>query len=207
MAESSDDEDPDQSPVIPGQSNDSPSEGAPTITQVAKQPTHISGRDQHAEVVIPAVTPASRESSPTLSVDIPETGSIDSRDSSRSPDASTPMETPPALLVDPLAARIANRKDTTQDSASHDQPKEPLSLTDLGSDGPAATEAVRYLVQAVGRDVVSFRRNTQVSYMVVERAREIVKAINEYIFKVENSTTGDWDSFEKFTVAIEPFEE
>ncbi|KAI0300029.1 hypothetical protein B0F90DRAFT_1630389, partial [Multifurca ochricompacta] len=60
---------------------------------------------------------------------------------------------------------------------------------------------------AVGRDVVSFRRNTQVSYMVVERARDIVDAINEYIQKVENSDTGDWDSFEKFTQAVEPLEE
>ena len=87
------------------------------------------------------------------------------------------------------------------------QPKELLSFTDLGNDGPAATEVAKYLVQAVGRDVVSFQRNTQVSYMVVERARDIVKAINEYVDKVENSTTGDWDSFEKFTTAIEPLEE
>jgi hypothetical protein len=41
----------------------------------------------------------------------------------------------------------------------------------------------------------------------VERARDIVKAINEYIAKVEDSATGDWDSFEKFTTAIEPLEE
>ena len=95
---------------------------------------------------------------------------------------------------------------TNQGSATGVLLEEPLSLTDLGSDGPSATEAVKYLVQAVGRDVVTFRRNTQVSFMVVERAREIVKAINEYIVRVENSTTGDWDSFEKFTVAIEPLE-
>ncbi|KAI0287752.1 hypothetical protein BC826DRAFT_738377 [Russula brevipes] len=43
--------------------------------------------------------------------------------------------------------------------------------------------------------------------MVVERARDVIKAINEYITKVEDSTTGDWDSFEKFTVAIEPLED
>jgi hypothetical protein len=90
---------------------------------------------------------------------------------------------------------------------AHIPPKELLSLTDIGNGGPAATEVAEYLVQAVGRDVVSFRRNTQVSYMVVERARDIVKAINEYIVKVEDSTTGDWASFEKFTMAIEPLEE
>jgi len=105
-----------------------------------------------------------------------------------------------------MAASV-NSKDTGEDSPSLDPPIELLSLTDLGSGGSAATEAAQYLVQAVGRDVVSFRRNTQVSYMVVERARDIVKAINEYIAKVESSATGDWDSFEKFTVAIVPLEE
>jgi hypothetical protein len=102
---------------------------------------------------------------------------------------------------------IVEGEDTDEGPATHAQPTELLSFTDLGSGGPPATESVKYLVQAVGRDVVSFRRNTQVSYMVVERARDIVKAINEYIAKVENSTTGDWDSFEKFTVAMEPLEE
>ncbi|KAH9995259.1 hypothetical protein BJV77DRAFT_1066350 [Russula vinacea] len=84
-----------------------------------------------------------------------------------------------------------------------------LSLTDLGNGGPAATEVIKYLVQAVGRDVVSFQRNTQVSYMAVERARDILKQINDYIDKVENSigTAEDWDNFEKFTTAIDPLEE
>ncbi|KAH9953270.1 hypothetical protein BGW80DRAFT_1136675, partial [Lactifluus volemus] len=60
---------------------------------------------------------------------------------------------------------------------------------------------------AVGRDVVSFRRNTQVSYMFVERARDLVNAINKYIEKVENSCDPDWDSFMKFVMAIEPLED
>ena len=84
-----------------------------------------------------------------------------------------------------------------------------FSLTDLGNGGPAATEVIKYLVQAVGRDVVSFQRNTQVSYMAVERARDILKQINDYIDKVENSigTAEDWDNFEKFTTAMDPLEE
>ncbi|KAI9508639.1 hypothetical protein F5148DRAFT_1283811 [Russula earlei] len=102
---------------------------------------------------------------------------------------------------------VLNSGDAPYSSGSHVPLREPLSLTDLGSGGPAATEAVKYLVQAVGRDVVTFRRNTQVSFMAVERARDIVNAINEYIAKVENSATGDWDSFERFTNAIEPLEE
>ncbi|KAH9058117.1 hypothetical protein EDB87DRAFT_952989 [Lactarius vividus] len=87
------------------------------------------------------------------------------------------------------------------------QPKGPLSLTDFKGTGFAATEAIKYLLQAIGRDVVSFRRNTHVSYLVVERARDIVNAINEYISRVEHSDTGDWDSFEKFSSAIEPLED
>ena len=90
-----------------------------------------------------------------------------------------------------------------------DKPTTIPSLTDLGNGGFAATEAAQYLVQALGRDVVSFQRNTHVSCMAVERARDILKQINDYIDKVENSTSADadWDNFEKFTTAIDPLEE
>jgi hypothetical protein len=89
------------------------------------------------------------------------------------------------------------------------QPTLLSSLADLGSGDPAATEWVRYLTQAVGRDVLSFRRNTQVSYMVVERARDVVKAINGLIAKVneDDSEDGDWDNFFKYSKAIKPLEE
>jgi hypothetical protein len=53
---------------------------------------------------------------------------------------------------------------------------------------------------------VSFRRNTHVSYLVVERARDIVNTINEYIARVESSSTADWESFERFSEAIKPLE-
>ncbi|KAF8266939.1 hypothetical protein EI94DRAFT_1802333 [Lactarius quietus] len=85
--------------------------------------------------------------------------------------------------------------------------KVPISLTNFNGSSFAATEAIKWLLQVIGRDVVSFRRNTHVSYLVVERARDIVNTINEYIARVENSTTGDWESFEKFSEAIEPLEE
>jgi hypothetical protein len=98
---------------------------------------------------------------------------------------------------------------TGEHSACHVQPTLLPGLTNLGSEDPAATEWVRYLVQAVGRDVLSFRRNTQVSYMVVERARDMVKAINGYIAKVDDdeSEDGDWTSFFKYSKAIKPLEE
>ena len=82
-----------------------------------------------------------------------------------------------------------------------------LGLTDVENDDHGATEVVKYLLQAVGRDIVSLQRNTHVSYMVAERARDIVKAINDCIIKVENSATGDWDSYDKFSEAIDPLEE
>ena len=79
------------------------------------------------------------------------------------------------------------------------------SFTDCGTEDPIATEWAKYLVQAVGHDVMSFRRNTRVSYMVLERARETVKAINGYINDVENN--GERSSFMKYSVAIDPLEE
>jgi hypothetical protein len=82
-----------------------------------------------------------------------------------------------------------------------------LGLTDVENDDHGATEVVKYLLQAIGRDIVSLQRNTHVSYMVAERARDIVKAINECITNVEDSATGDWASYDKFSEAIEPLEE
>ncbi|KAH9956013.1 hypothetical protein BC827DRAFT_1271215 [Russula dissimulans] len=232
---------PDDPPLATrGSSNPATTEGVEPITQAI-------GPSQHTEVTSPAVGPALRETSPSLSLDSSAIVSLSSKDSTRSseddshatdahgladqgvplaettttiqqptelperdqllnvagkPNPSTSAEIPPAWVDAPEDAAV----NANQSSAAHVLLQEPLSLTDLGTDGPAATEAVKYLVQAVGRDVVTFRRNTQVSFMVVERAREIVKTINEYIVKVENSTTGDWDSFEKFTMAIEPLE-
>lgn len=65
------------------------------------------------------------------------------------------------------------------------------------------------MVNVVGRDVVSFRRNAQVSYLLVDRAREICDSINKHIKITENGsgTDSDWASFEKFSDAIDPVEE
>jgi DNA-binding LacI/PurR family transcriptional regulator len=82
-----------------------------------------------------------------------------------------------------------------------------LGFTDVGNDDRGATEVVKHLLQAVARDIVTLQRNTHVSYMVAERAQDVVKAINKCIIDVENSETGDWTSYDKFTNAIEPLEE
>ncbi len=84
-----------------------------------------------------------------------------------------------------------------------------LGFADVGNDDRGATETVKYLLQAVGRGIVSLQRNTHVSYMVAERARDIVKAINKCIDDVENDVTadGDWASYVKYSEAIDPLEE
>ena len=79
------------------------------------------------------------------------------------------------------------------------------TFTKPTTEGYPATEAIKYLVEVVGRDVVSFRRNTQVSFMLVDRARDLCDAINIHIKKTETGT--DWASFEKFTDALDPVEE
>jgi len=79
------------------------------------------------------------------------------------------------------------------------------TLTKPTTEGYPATEVIKYLIEVVGRDVVSFRRNAQVSYMLVDRARDICDAINVHIKKTESGT--DWASFEKFSDAVDPVEE
>ncbi|KAH9056281.1 hypothetical protein EDB87DRAFT_1687610 [Lactarius vividus] len=78
------------------------------------------------------------------------------------------------------------------------------TLTKPTTEGYPATEIIKYLIEVVGRDVVSFRRNAQVSYMLVDRARDICDAINTHVKKTESGI--DWSSFEKFTDAIDPVE-
>jgi hypothetical protein len=54
-----------------------------------------------------------------------------------------------------------------------------------------ATEAIRDLIKIVGSHIASFRRNRQVSYILVARARDILDEINR---RIQNPTSrrGDW---------------
>ncbi|KAI9435075.1 hypothetical protein H4582DRAFT_702236 [Lactarius indigo] len=79
------------------------------------------------------------------------------------------------------------------------------TLTKPAADGYPATNVIEYLVEIVGRDVVSFRRNAQVSYLLVDRARDICDVVNIYIRNTESGT--DWSSFGRFSNAIDPVEE
>ena len=80
-----------------------------------------------------------------------------------------------------------------------------MNLPGSSNEAYPATELIKYLIDAVGRDVMSFRRNAQVSYLLVDRTRDIFDAINAYIQRTESGE--DWDSYDKFTNAIDPIEE
>lgn len=80
-----------------------------------------------------------------------------------------------------------------------------INLPGSSNEAYPATEVIKYLIDAVGRDVMSFRRNAQVSYLLYDRTRDIFDAINAYIQRTESGE--DWDSFDKYTNAIDPIEE
>ncbi|KAI0291654.1 hypothetical protein B0F90DRAFT_1823677 [Multifurca ochricompacta] len=79
------------------------------------------------------------------------------------------------------------------------------SLTHLENQVFPATESIRQLIETIGRDVVRFRRNTQISYHFVDRARSVCDVINALIQKVDEED--DWDSYDKFTEAVDLLEE
>ncbi len=79
------------------------------------------------------------------------------------------------------------------------------SLTDLQNPVFPATESIKQLIETIGRDVVQFRRNTQISYHFVDKARSACDIINALIQKVDEED--DWDSYDKFTEASDWLEE
>ncbi|KAF8491570.1 hypothetical protein F5888DRAFT_1807298 [Russula emetica] len=80
------------------------------------------------------------------------------------------------------------------------------SLTELQNPVFPATESIKQLIETIGRDVVQFRRNTQISYHFVDRARSACDIINALIQKVDEEED-DWDSYDKFTEASDLLEE
>ena len=99
---------------------------------------------------------------------------------------------------------------TSLGGATVTSPGSVTTVSSMNIPGPSsepypATEVVKYLIDSVGHDVMSFRRNAQVSYLLVDRARDICDAINGYIQRTESGE--DWLSFDKFTNAIDPIEE
>jgi len=79
------------------------------------------------------------------------------------------------------------------------------SLTSIPEPHFPATESIKQLIETIGRDVVRFRRNTQISYNFVYKARASCEAINTLIREVDEND--DWDSYDKFTEAVDLLEE
>jgi hypothetical protein len=79
------------------------------------------------------------------------------------------------------------------------------SLTRLEKPVFPATESIKLLIQTIARDVVRFRRNTQISYHFVSRARNACDKINDLIRKVDEQN--DWDNYVTFFKSIDLLEE
>ena len=69
-----------------------------------------------------------------------------------------------------------------------------------------ATALSRQLIYAVAEQVCSFRRNTQVSYRVVELYGSIHQQINDHIEAVEKGESA-WEAYDIYTSAIDALEE
>ena len=68
-----------------------------------------------------------------------------------------------------------------------------------------ATKVIKYLIDAVDGDVMSFRPHAQVSYLLVDRSRDLFDAINVYIQRTESEE--DLGSFDIFIRAIDLIKE
>ena len=79
------------------------------------------------------------------------------------------------------------------------------SLTELQNPIFPETESIKQLLETIGRDVVHFRRNTQISRHFVDRARSACDIINTLIQKVDEDD--DWDSYDRFSEAADSLEE
>lgn len=84
------------------------------------------------------------------------------------------------------------------------------TLTKLeSSDNYAATELSKLLLDVVGRHVCGFKRNAQISYRLVGRARDICNEINRLFTKIQSDTdlASIWGSYDNATSAIDVLEE
>ena len=73
--------------------------------------------------------------------------------------------------------------------------------------GFASTDLPRLLIQYVGHDVCKLRRNTQVSFRIVDRARTIWAQLNDLVAAIDEVKTNDWKKYDNFVAAVDPLEE
>lgn len=80
-----------------------------------------------------------------------------------------------------------------------------VDLTSSSTGSYEVTSLIKYLIELIGADVCAFRRNNQVSYRFVERARNVCDRINQLIAAVE--TDARWEDYFKYTAAVDILEE
>ncbi|CAE6462224.1 unnamed protein product [Rhizoctonia solani] len=68
-----------------------------------------------------------------------------------------------------------------------------------------ATDLIYKLLHHIATDVSSFRRNCQVSYRLIEYARDVYDGINTRILQAEES--GSWEHYDAYNQAIPALEE
>jgi hypothetical protein len=74
-----------------------------------------------------------------------------------------------------------------------------------GSDIPA-TRLIKYLLQTIGHDVCTVKRNSLSSYQLVHAASKIYRAINGLIDAVDEETEDVWEKYDQYSSAIDPLE-
>ena len=68
-------------------------------------------------------------------------------------------------------------------------------------------ELLHPLLQFLGQDFSGSTRLTYSSLTAVSQSKKLYKGIYDLIVKVDKSPTADWNSYEKYSTAIEPLEE
>lgn len=67
-------------------------------------------------------------------------------------------------------------------------------------------ELLHPIIQCLGHDLGNTKRLTHSSLRVVSQSTKLYKEIHELIKKVDAAETPDWNSYEKYSTAIEPLE-
>ena len=75
-----------------------------------------------------------------------------------------------------------------------------------GPDVPA-TDYIKILTECARRDVDRFRRNTEVGFRIIDKARSLRTHLNFLVAKAESSEENGWSSYDKFVRAVDPLEE
>ncbi|KAG8725237.1 hypothetical protein FRC09_004888 [Ceratobasidium sp. 395] len=79
--------------------------------------------------------------------------------------------------------------------------------TERPSNSAPVTYVLDQLVQLIGAEVCTFKRNPHVSYQFADTARSLVNKINDLISLVETSPESNESAFELWCNAIEPLED